>query len=121
MEIYTRVIIESPYAGDIELHNRYLNIMMRDSILNRMETPFASHGLYTTCLNDENIIERHTGIQAGYTWQGVADKMVVCYDLGVSEDMQMAINNAEKLELPVEYRKLNLTKADIMNYNLPCS
>lgn len=119
--MYTRVVIESPYEADTELHNRYLNIMMRDSILKRMETPFASHGLYRTCLHENNIVERHTGIQAGFAWQGVADKMVVCYDLGVSESMKNAIDSAEELGLPVEYRKLNLTKADIMNYNLPCS
>lgn len=117
MDMYTRVIIESPYAGDVELNIKYLNIMLRDSILNRQEAPFASHGLYTTCLDDNIPAERHTGIHAGFAWQGVVDKMVVCYDLGISEGMRNAVDSAEKLELPVEYRKLNLTKADIMNYN----
>jgi len=117
MQLYTRVIIESPYAGDTTLNVRYLNIMMRDSILKRYEAPFASHGLYTTCLNDENPAERDIGITCGLAWQGVVDKMVVCCDLGISPGMQKAIEHAESLGLPIEYRKLNLTKADVMNYN----
>ena len=41
-----RVIIESPYAGDVERNVRYARAAMADC-LKRGEAPFASHLLYT--------------------------------------------------------------------------
>ena len=46
MQKMTRVIVESPYAGDIEKNMRYLRACIRDCLL-RGETPYASHALYT--------------------------------------------------------------------------
>lgn len=40
------VIIESPYAGDVDRNLEYLRAAMRDC-LKRGEAPFASHALYT--------------------------------------------------------------------------
>lgn len=40
-----RVIIESPYAGDVDANLTYLRACLRDCLL-RGEAPFASHGLY---------------------------------------------------------------------------
>jgi hypothetical protein len=40
------VVVESPYAGNIERNLRYLRACMADC-LRRGEAPFASHGLYT--------------------------------------------------------------------------
>lgn len=39
------VVIESPYAGDVERNLRYVRAAMRDCLL-RGEAPFASHALY---------------------------------------------------------------------------
>lgn len=41
-----RVIIESPYAGNVEANATYLRRCLRDSLL-RGEAPFASHAIYT--------------------------------------------------------------------------
>ena len=41
-----RVILESPYAGDIERNVKYARMAVRDS-LSRGEAPIASHLLYT--------------------------------------------------------------------------
>lgn len=41
-----RVIVESPYAGDIERNMRYLRACLADC-LRRGEAPFASHAIYT--------------------------------------------------------------------------
>jgi hypothetical protein len=41
-----RVILESPFAGDVERNLRYARAALRDS-LHRGEAPLASHLLYT--------------------------------------------------------------------------
>lgn len=53
------VIIESPFAGDVEKNTRYARACVRDSLL-RGEAPIASHLLYTQggILNDDVPAER---------------------------------------------------------------
>jgi len=101
------VIIESPYAGDVERNLRYLRACMRDSLL-RGEAPFASHALYTQLgvLDDDIAAERDLGINAGFEWRRVASKTVVYIDLGISYGMQVGIAHANQNERPLEYRRL---------------
>jgi hypothetical protein len=93
-----RVIVESPYAGNIELNLRYLRACMADCI-RRGEAPFASHGLYTQpgVLRDDVPEERMAGIHAGFGWRCVADATVVYTDLGTSTGMGYGIKAAEQL------------------------
>jgi hypothetical protein len=102
-----RVIIESPYAGDIDLNLRYLRACMRDCLL-RDEAPFASHGLYTMpgVLRDEIPDERMHGITAGFAWREAANATVVYTDLGTSKGMEYGIEHAKELGHPIEYRTL---------------
>lgn len=102
-----RVIIESPYAGDVFANMRYLNNCIRDSILNYQEAPFASHIMYTGALNDDKPDERNTGMAAGFEWYKAAEKVIVYTDLGISSGMLKGIKVAEILGLPLEYRTLN--------------
>lgn len=99
------VILESPYAGEVERNLRYARAAMRDC-LDRGEAPFASHLLYTQCLDDTKPTERNLGMIAGQAWYGRADKCVVYLDLGCSKGMAEGIVFAESLGLPVEYRRL---------------
>lgn len=93
-----RVIIESPYAGNVELHLRYLRACMHDC-LTRREAPFASHGLYTQpgVLDDRVAQERANGIRTGFMWREIADATIVYTDLGISRGMQFGIDHAERL------------------------
>lgn len=102
-----RVVIESPYAGNIETNLRYLRAAMHDCIM-RGEAPFASHGLYTQpgVLRDEVPEERELGIQAGFVWRDAAEKTVVYVDLGMSKGMEYGVADAEKKGRPVEIRTL---------------
>ncbi len=102
-----RVIIESPYAGDVELNLRYLRAAIRDC-LTRGEAPFASHGLYTQpgVLRDDHPFERQLGMSAGFEWRSVAAATVVYADLGITSGMSLGMMHAEELGLPVELRKL---------------
>tara|TARA_Y100000310_G_scaffold342527_1_gene446180 strand:- start:24910 stop:25245 length:336 start_codon:yes stop_codon:yes gene_type:complete len=102
-----RVIIESPYAGDIEKNLNYLRAAMRDCAL-RGESPYASHALLTQpgVLNDDNEAERNLGITLGFAWREVAEKTVVYTDLGISYGMQLGVKHAEEMGREIEYRTL---------------
>lgn len=101
------VIIESPYAGDVERNVEYARKCVRDS-LSRNEAPIASHLLYTQpgILNDDIPTERQWGIDAGLAWRQVAEASVVYEDYGLSKGMQYGIEAAVRAGIPIEYRKL---------------
>lgn len=102
-----RVILESPYAGDVEANVEYARACVRDS-LSRGEAPIASHLLYTQLgiLRDEIPEERQWGIDAGLAWASVAEAVVVYTDKGISRGMSYGIEHAEKVGRPIEYRQL---------------
>ncbi len=62
-----RVILESPYAGDVEKNLAYAREALKHS-LSCGESPLASHLLYTQVLDDASPNERLLGIEAGYDW-----------------------------------------------------
>jgi len=101
------VILESPYAGDIDAHTEYARACLRDCLL-RGESPLASHLLYTQLgvLRDKVPEERQMGIRAGLAWARVADATVVYVDHGVSAGMRQGIQKAKELGRPVETRRL---------------
>lgn len=103
------VIIESPYAGDVEANVEYARRCVRDS-LGRGEAPIASHLLYTQpgVLDDDIPHERQWGIDAGLAWRGVAQATVVYTDRGISRGMEYGIAAAEKSGIPIEYRALGV-------------
>ena len=103
--LFQRVILESPFSGDRETNASYLAAAMLDC-LKRNEAPFASHGLYPQCLDDDVLEERCLGIAAGFVWRPAAEKTVVYKDLGISTGMQHGINHANELGQVVEYRLL---------------
>lgn len=106
-----RVIIESPYAGDVDANVEYARLAVRDS-LRRGEAPIASHLLYTQegVLDDSDPDERRLGIDAGLEWGAAADATVVYLDRGISRGMQYGIDRAIKEGRVVEYRTLALTE-----------
>jgi hypothetical protein len=101
------VIVESPYAGDVPLHLRYLRACLRDCVL-RGETPYASHGLLTQpgVLRDEIGEERELGISAGFAWRELAKLTVIYQDLGWSRGMYRGLNDCQVRDLPWEVRTL---------------
>lgn len=102
-----RVIIESPYAGDVERNIAYLRAALRDSLM-RGEAPYASHGLYTQpgVLDDNDPQERSHGMNAGFAWGDVADVVVVYTDLGITKGMSMGIELHDHHGRTVEYREI---------------
>lgn len=101
------VILESPYAGDIEANVDYARAAIRDALA-RGEAPIASHLLYTQpgVLRDEDEAERKWGIDAGLAWGRVADATVVYTDRGMSRGMEYGIAAAKAAGRPIEFRSI---------------
>jgi hypothetical protein len=103
-----RVIVESPYGGEVELNEAYGELALHDCLLNYQETPYASHLLYTRkfVLDDNNVLDRVLGINAGFAWREVCDKTVFYIDLGISSGMRKGMEDCEKKNLFYETRML---------------
>jgi hypothetical protein len=105
------VVLETPYAPDpergltLEHHEAYLRACLRDSI-NRGEAPFASHRMYTYCLDDSSPVDRAIGISLGFYWGRLAQKAVFYVDLGLSPGMLYAQEHWRALSMPFEHREL---------------
>lgn len=101
------VVIESPYAGEVEVNLAYAKRAVRDC-LKRGESPYASHLFFTQpgILDDLEPEERKLGIEAGFAW-GRAAKLVVFYiDRGWSRGMKAGYIEALKRGTPIELRSL---------------
>ena len=103
-----RVVLESPFAGDVERNIKYARECVRDS-LSRGEAPIASHLLYTQegILDDDVPDERQWGIDAGLAWKEVAEKHVFYIDYGMSNGMVYTKQYATENNIPIEIRKIH--------------
>ncbi len=102
-----RVVIESPYAGDIPRNVPYARKAMRDCLM-RGEAPLASHLLYTQegILDDNIPEERMQGINAGIEWAETADAIVVYNDYGCTDGMRYAIKKHRAAGRTVQFREI---------------
>jgi hypothetical protein len=104
-----RVIIESPFAGDVARNLRYLRACALDC-LRRGEAPFASHGFFPLeaggPLDDADAVQRELGIRAGFAWREAAELTAVYTDLGITRGMRYGIEHAVETCRPIEYRTL---------------
>ena len=100
-----RVVVESPFAGDVERNMEYAKEAVLDC-LRRGEAPYASHLFFTQVLDDLKPEERQLGIEAGFEWGKAAEKTVVYEDYGISSGMKLGIEAAEKAGRRIEYRRI---------------
>jgi len=102
------VVIESPYAGNVNLHVAYARAAVVDWLI-RGEAPFASHLFYTQrgILDDSKQVERDLGMRAGFAWGEKADLVAVYTDFGISSGMKAGIERAKALGIPIEMRTLD--------------
>ncbi len=108
-----RVILESPYAGDVEKNLAYAREALKHS-LSCGESPLASHLLYTQVLDDASPNERLLGIEAGYDWLHVAQGAVFYMDLGLSPGMILAIKAHQNAFNPIVFRWLRHPPKDFL-------
>lgn len=97
-----RVIVLSPYKGDVEQNVAYARRCMLDS-MQRFEAPFASHLLYPQILNDGDPKQRALGFQCEEAWATFAELLCVYTDLGISSGMRKTMR---KTKMPVVLRTL---------------
>jgi hypothetical protein len=102
------VIIESPYACDVDTNIKFARLRMRDS-LNRGEAPNTFHLLNTQegVLDDDIHAERNWGIEAALAWVNRACKIVVYPKLGITRGMEIGIQRAIEEGREIEYRELD--------------
>ena len=101
-----RVILESPWRGNVARNLGYLNRCLLDSV-SRGEAPIASHKIFPGVLDDYEPEQREVGIESGLAWVPVAEKMVVYTDYGISDGMENAMSRARLHNIPIELRKIN--------------
>jgi len=106
---FKRVIIESPYSGEIERNKAYLRVCMLDSIA-KGEAPCASHKLYPDVLNDDDPDERRLGIELGFAWLQVASLVAFYTDLGWSPGMVACLNDLKNIRFRVPYETRKVSK-----------
>lgn len=104
---FIRVVVESPYAGDVANNLRFLRAIMK-ACIHRGEAPYASHGLYTQegVLDDTIPQERKLGMEAGFAWSHAAQKVVVYDNHGITDGMKRGIERHERNGKIVEVRTL---------------
>jgi hypothetical protein len=102
------VILESPFAGNVEENIEYARRCVKDS-LHRGEAPIASHLLYTQpgILDDTIPEERQLGIDAGLAWRAVAEGSVIYIDKGLSRGMEYGVIAAIQAGIPIEVRSID--------------
>ena len=101
------VIVESPYAGDVERNVVYARRAITDCLL-RGEAPIASHLLFTQpgILDDDIPEQRRTGIAAGLAWFPRADEIAFYTDHGWSSGMRAALAEAKVRGVPYSIRSM---------------
>lgn len=99
------VIVESPYAGDVEGNVAYARACLADC-LRRGEAPLASHLLYPQVLDDLLPAERAKGIAAGLAWAQRADAGIFYIDRGISKGMEAAAAFYADRRMHTEIRRL---------------
>lgn len=102
---FKKVIIESPYHGEVERNKAYLKVCILDSI-SRGEAPSASHKLYTDVLDDNIWEERELGIKLGFAWLLAADLVAFYTDFGWSSGMSACLKDikSKRFRVPYEMR-----------------
>ena len=102
------VVVESPYAGEVELNVEYARRCLRDC-LHRGEAPIASHLLYTQpgVLDDDKPDERKLGIEAGLVWGAHANVSAFYIDRGVSSGMRYGFDRALREERAYVVRRFD--------------
>jgi len=107
------VVIESPYAGNPKRNLLYLDYCIRDCLA-MDESPYASHLMLTTALDDNDPNHRALGIAAGLEWRMRADDRIFYTDLGWSRGMVAARNLYDKEGLL--YTRRYLPPADLREF-----
>jgi len=99
MSNHKYVLVESPFAGEVEENLAYAQKCMRHVFFSgylggEQQIPIASHCFFTLALDDHNQHERTIGMQAGFAMRSLAAETRVYLDRGLSAGMIHGIRHA---------------------------
>ena len=93
------VYIASPYAGDVEKNVEFAKAACRYAMEQNC-TPIAVHLLYPQYLDDNDPIQRESGLCMGHRVLEACDELWLCGSR-ISTGMAMELQEAQKLGIPV--------------------
>jgi len=99
------VVIESPFAGDVDRNIAYGLRCVRWS-LDHGEAPSAGHLLYTRVYDDADPAQREAGIRAHLAHIPRAESVIVYVDYGISPGMDRGIALAMACGVPIIRRSI---------------
>lgn len=109
-DIDNKVIIETPYAGNIEYNSEFTKACVRDSLINHNENPQCLHLIYPKIINDEDTSERSLGLGRSFAIHKKANRKIYYLDRGFTEGMREGFVHAIDNGIPVEFRCLSKDK-----------
>ena len=101
----TYILVESPFAGEVEENLAYAQKCMRHvffSSYGGAQIPIASHCYFTLALDDCNAAERSIGMNAGFAMRSLASEVRVYLDRGLSDGMVYGIRGAIEAGKPIK-------------------
>lgn len=101
----TYILVESPFAGEVEENLAYAQKCMRHVFLSSYhaaQIPIASHCFFTLALDDRNPAERSIGMKAGFAMRSLASEVHVYLDRGLSDGMVYGIRGAIEAGKPIK-------------------
>lgn len=93
------VYIASPYAGDIQKNVEFAKAACRYAMEQNC-TPVAVHLLYPQFLDDNDPVQRESGLRMGHRVLEACDELWLCGSR-ISTGMAMELKEAQKLGIPV--------------------
>ena len=101
-----KIFVSSPLAGDYENNIKNAQKYCREVLLQGY-MPLAPHVYYTNFLEENNEVERQLGMDMGLRWLAECDEIWVFNQNGISKGMQVEIDMATKLNIPIKYMEDN--------------
>jgi len=111
-----RVVIESPFAGDVAANVAYAERCVLDSLC-RGEAPYASHLFFTRpgLLDDLDPAQRELGIEAGLAWGLSAELVAVYVDRDISQGMRLGVGRHLARHKPVVVRTIERMRPSLLS------
>lgn len=103
MQTPKRVLIISPFAGNIERNKKYLERCIQ-FVIDSGNAPFAPHYIYPNFLDDTDSFERQKGMAFGRAWAFTAEHAIAFIDYGTSNGMAEDVGflRLERPGLPID-------------------
>lgn len=112
---FQRVILESPFAGDVASNVKYAKALIHDLAYQGVAAS-ASHLLYTQMLDDTKDFDRNLGINKGLDYAHNKDS-IIGIDRGISTGMKYGIQRAINENRNYTFKTLSKNKKVISEVN----